>query len=157
MVHNSKDNFFASQPCSENRTRERVAYPVRRPGKEKTCPPTTESEPCQLNRNCFHYSYNITGWCHPALWTQRGWSCINLLLPADWSTCQLSDRAVCGHGIKTRMLDCVRSDGKSVDLSFCKQVRCLLLLCTVVASPVDRMCSLNNLDVDRNHFISTSA
>uniref|UniRef100_A0A671WB93 Thrombospondin type-1 domain-containing protein 7A n=1 Tax=Sparus aurata TaxID=8175 RepID=A0A671WB93_SPAAU len=54
----------------------------------------TEVEPCKLNNNCFHYSYNIT----------------------DWSTCQLSDRAVCGNGIKTRMLDCVRSDGKSVDL-----------------------------------------
>lgn len=43
-------------------------------------------------------------------------------LPADWSTCQLSDRAVCGNGIKTRMLDCVRSDGKSVDLRFCAEV-----------------------------------
>lgn len=45
-------------------------------------------------------------------------------LPADWSTCQLSDRAVCGNGIKTRMLDCVRSDSKSVDLKFCKEVGC---------------------------------
>lgn len=42
---------------------------------------------------------------------------------ADWSTCQLSERAVCGSGIKTRMLDCVRSDGKSVDLKFCEEVR----------------------------------
>lgn len=40
----------------------------------------------------------------------------------DWSTCQLSERAVCGSGIKTRMLDCVRSDGKSVDLRFCEEV-----------------------------------
>lgn len=40
----------------------------------------------------------------------------------DWSTCQLSERAVCGSGIKTRMLDCVRSDGKSVDLKFCEEV-----------------------------------
>lgn len=44
------------------------------------------------------------------------------LCPSDWSTCQLSDRAVCGSGIKTRMLDCVRSDSKSVDLSFCREV-----------------------------------
>lgn len=44
------------------------------------------------------------------------------MFPADWSTCQLSDRAVCGNGIKTRMLDCVRSDSKSVDLKFCKEV-----------------------------------
>lgn len=55
------------------------------------------------------------------------WACELLFLlmkhlPADWSTCQLSDRAVCGNGIKTRMLDCVRSDGKSVDLKFCKEV-----------------------------------
>lgn len=40
----------------------------------------------------------------------------------DWSTCQLSPNAVCGSGIKTRMLDCVRSDGKSVDLKFCNEV-----------------------------------
>ena len=44
------------------------------------------------------------------------------LIPADWSTCQLSERAVCGAGLKTRMLDCVRSDGKSVDLKLCKEV-----------------------------------
>uniref|UniRef100_A0A3Q2QQS7 Thrombospondin type-1 domain-containing protein 7A n=1 Tax=Fundulus heteroclitus TaxID=8078 RepID=A0A3Q2QQS7_FUNHE len=87
-------------PCSENSTRARVAFPLRKPGKEKKCPPTKETEPCKINSNCFHYSYNIT----------------------DWSTCQLSDRAVCGYGIKTRMLDCVRSDGKSVDLSFCKEL-----------------------------------
>lgn len=30
---------------------------------------------------------------------------------------------MCGDGIKTRMLDCVRSDGKSVDLNFCQKVR----------------------------------
>ncbi|XP_074542609.1 thrombospondin type-1 domain-containing protein 7A [Halichoeres trimaculatus] len=87
-------------PCSENSTRERRAYPLRQPGEEKECPPTRETESCKINSNCFHYSYNIT----------------------DWSTCQLSDRAVCGIGIKTRMLDCVRSDGKSVDLKFCKEL-----------------------------------
>lgn len=42
---------------------------------------------------------------------------------SDWSTCQLSPNAVCGSGIKTRMLDCVRSDGKSVDIKFCEEVR----------------------------------
>lgn len=41
---------------------------------------------------------------------------------SDWSTCQLSEKAVCGNGIKTRMLDCVRSDGKSVDLRYCEEV-----------------------------------
>lgn len=29
---------------------------------------------------------------------------------------------MCGSGIKTRMLDCVRSDGKSVDMKFCEAV-----------------------------------
>ncbi|XP_037119281.1 thrombospondin type-1 domain-containing protein 7A-like isoform X2 [Syngnathus acus] len=87
-------------PCDGNSTRERRAYPIRQPGKDKECPLSTQAEFCKLNSNCFHYSYNIT----------------------DWSTCQLSDRAVCGNGIKTRMLDCVRSDGKSVDLKFCKEL-----------------------------------
>uniref|UniRef100_A0A8C5DLN0 Thrombospondin type-1 domain-containing protein 7A n=1 Tax=Gouania willdenowi TaxID=441366 RepID=A0A8C5DLN0_GOUWI len=87
-------------PCSENSTRVRAAYSLRQPGQEKECPPTKETEPCKLNSNCFHYSYNIT----------------------DWSTCQLSNRAVCGNGIKTRILDCVRSDGKSVDLKFCAEL-----------------------------------
>uniref|UniRef100_I3JH86 Thrombospondin type 1 domain containing 7A n=1 Tax=Oreochromis niloticus TaxID=8128 RepID=I3JH86_ORENI len=41
---------------------------------------------------------------------------------SDWSTCQLSPNAVCGSGIKTRMLDCVRSDGKSVDIKFCEEM-----------------------------------
>lgn len=50
-----------------------------------------------------------------------------LCFSSDWSTCQLSPNAVCGSGIKTRMLDCVRSDGKSVDIKFCQEV-CLLLL-----------------------------
>uniref|UniRef100_A0A8B9KDM6 Thrombospondin type-1 domain-containing protein 7A n=1 Tax=Astyanax mexicanus TaxID=7994 RepID=A0A8B9KDM6_ASTMX len=87
-------------PCNANNTREKKASPIRQPGESKQCPPTTEKEPCTLNTNCFHYSYNIT----------------------DWSTCQLSERAVCGSGIKTRMLDCVRSDGKSVDLKFCDEL-----------------------------------
>ena len=30
---------------------------------------------------------------------------------------------MCGGGIKTRLLDCVRSDGKSVDMKFCEEVR----------------------------------
>ncbi|XP_035284003.1 thrombospondin type-1 domain-containing protein 7A-like isoform X2 [Anguilla anguilla] len=87
-------------PCSENGTRVRTATPIRLPAEGKLCPPSTETEPCKLNTNCYHYSYNIT----------------------DWSTCQLSERAVCGRGIRTRMLDCVRSDGKSVDLKYCEEL-----------------------------------
>lgn len=47
---------------------------------------------------------------------------ISVCVPLDWSTCQLSANAVCGVGLKTRMLDCVRSDGKSVDLKYCEEV-----------------------------------
>uniref|UniRef100_A0A669DZB4 Thrombospondin type-1 domain-containing protein 7A n=1 Tax=Oreochromis niloticus TaxID=8128 RepID=A0A669DZB4_ORENI len=107
-------DWGAWSPCPLNSTRERSAYPLRQPGEKKECPPTKETEPCKLNRNCFHYTYNIT----------------------EWSTCQLSDKAVCGNGIKTRMLDCVRSDGKSVDLIFCKEVRCVLLKWQMNASCV---------------------
>uniref|UniRef100_A0A674P765 Thrombospondin, type I, domain containing 7Aa n=1 Tax=Takifugu rubripes TaxID=31033 RepID=A0A674P765_TAKRU len=48
-------------PCNVTSTRRRSAYPLRQPGPEKVCPPTEETEPCTLNSNCFHYSYNITG------------------------------------------------------------------------------------------------
>lgn len=87
-------------PCNVNSTRQRSASPIRQPSERKQCPSTTEKEICTLNSNCFLYSYNIT----------------------DWSTCQLSERAVCGVGFKTRMLDCVRSDSKSVDLKFCEEL-----------------------------------
>uniref|UniRef100_A0A8B9RHX6 Thrombospondin type-1 domain-containing protein 7A n=1 Tax=Astyanax mexicanus TaxID=7994 RepID=A0A8B9RHX6_ASTMX len=87
-------------PCSGRGDRQRTAYALRLPKEGRECPKSMETEPCLLNRNCYHYSYNIT----------------------DWSTCQLSASAVCGVGLKTRMLDCVRSDGKSVDLKFCEEL-----------------------------------
>ncbi|AWP15681.1 putative thrombospondin type-1 domain-containing protein 7A-like [Scophthalmus maximus] len=89
-----------SLPCTRTNSRIRVAYTLRTPSVGRQCPDTTDKEPCGLNLNCFNYFYNIT----------------------DWSTCQLSPNAVCGSGIKTRMLDCVRSDGKSVDLKFCDEL-----------------------------------
>ncbi|KAG8550939.1 hypothetical protein GDO81_025392 [Engystomops pustulosus] len=87
-------------PCDGTSFRERSAAPIRQAAEGKACHPATETEPCVLNKNCFHYEYNVT----------------------DWSTCQLSDKAVCGNGIKTRMLDCVRSDAKSVALKFCEEL-----------------------------------
>uniref|UniRef100_A0A671TXP3 Thrombospondin type-1 domain-containing protein 7A n=1 Tax=Sparus aurata TaxID=8175 RepID=A0A671TXP3_SPAAU len=90
-----------SLPCTRTNSRVRTAYTLRSPSVGRECPNTTDSEPCSLNLNCFNYFYNIT----------------------DWSTCQLSPTAVCGSGIKTRMLDCVRSTGKSVDMKFCEKVR----------------------------------
>ncbi|XP_019734334.1 thrombospondin, type I, domain containing 7Ab isoform X2 [Hippocampus comes] len=87
-------------PCTRSNGRIRTAYTLRSPSAGRLCPDTIEEEPCSLNLNCFNYFYNIT----------------------DWSTCQLSPNAVCGQGIKTRMLDCVRSDGKSVDIKFCEEL-----------------------------------
>ncbi|KAJ8372430.1 hypothetical protein AAFF_G00289300, partial [Aldrovandia affinis] len=89
---------LCQQPC--NGTRVRSASPIRLPGEGKPCPPSTQSEPCQHNTNCYQYTYNIT----------------------DWSTCQLSEQAVCGRGLRTRALDCVRSDGKSVKLNTCEEL-----------------------------------
>ncbi|XP_061442295.1 thrombospondin type-1 domain-containing protein 7A isoform X3 [Rhineura floridana] len=89
-----------SLPCNGSNVRERSAEVMRQPQGGKACPASVETEPCSLNKNCFHYDYNVT----------------------DWSTCQLSEKAVCGNGIKTRMLDCVRSDGKSVDLKYCEKL-----------------------------------
>ncbi|XP_069852689.1 thrombospondin type-1 domain-containing protein 7A isoform X3 [Dipodomys merriami] len=88
-------------PCNQSNFRQRSADPIRQPADEgRACPNAIEKEPCNLNKNCYHYDYNVT----------------------DWSTCQLSEKAVCGNGIKTRMLDCVRSDGKSVDLKYCEEL-----------------------------------
>ncbi|XP_025235320.1 thrombospondin type-1 domain-containing protein 7A [Theropithecus gelada] len=88
-------------PCNQSSFRQRSADPIRQPADEgRSCPNAVEKEPCNLNKNCYHYDYNVT----------------------DWSTCQLSEKAVCGNGIKTRMLDCVRSDGKSVDLKYCEEL-----------------------------------
>ncbi|XP_061918683.1 thrombospondin, type I, domain containing 7Ab [Entelurus aequoreus] len=89
-----------SLPCTRSKSRARLAYTLRSPSVGRLCPNSSEEEPCGLNLNCFNYFYNIT----------------------DWSTCQLSPSAVCGKGIKTRMLDCVRSDGKSVDMKFCEEL-----------------------------------
>lgn len=41
---------------------------------------------------------------------------------AEWSTCQLSENAICGQGSRSRLLDCVRSDGRVVELKMCEQV-----------------------------------
>uniref|UniRef100_A0A8C5N0Q9 Thrombospondin type-1 domain-containing protein 7A n=1 Tax=Leptobrachium leishanense TaxID=445787 RepID=A0A8C5N0Q9_9ANUR len=89
-----------SLPCDGSSYRERSATPIRQADDGKTCHNAIETEPCNLNKNCYHYEYNVT----------------------DWSTCQLSEKAVCGNGIKTRMLDCVRSDAKSVDLKYCEEL-----------------------------------
>lgn len=55
-------------------------------------------------------------------------------MPVEWSTCQLSENATCGQGVRTRLLSCVRSDGKSVGVDQCEQVIHLYLYLTPNAS-----------------------
>ncbi|KAG8432280.1 hypothetical protein GDO86_016793 [Hymenochirus boettgeri] len=86
--------------CDFNSVRVRNRFPLRIPVNGDTCPEGLQTETCVLNENCFHYHYNVT----------------------EWSTCQLSGNASCGEGLKTRLFDCVRSDGKSAKMSFCEQL-----------------------------------
>ncbi|ELK04587.1 Thrombospondin type-1 domain-containing protein 7B [Pteropus alecto] len=65
----------------------------------RTCAEDSQVRPCLLNENCFQFQYNLT----------------------EWSTCQLSENATCGQGVRTRLLSCVRSDGKPVSVDRCEQ------------------------------------
>lgn len=50
-----------SKPCNGSSVRERSAESLRQPEDGKSCPAATETEVCTLNKNCFHYDYNVTG------------------------------------------------------------------------------------------------
>ncbi|EGW00953.1 Thrombospondin type-1 domain-containing protein 7B [Cricetulus griseus] len=67
----------------------------------RTCGEDSQVRPCLLNENCFQFQYNLT----------------------EWSTCQLSENASCGQGVRTRLLSCVRSDGKPVGMDHCRMSR----------------------------------
>lgn len=61
-VHLSEDPVILCQPCNQSNFRQRSADPIRQPAEEgRVCPDAVEREPCNLNRNCFHYDYNVTG------------------------------------------------------------------------------------------------
>ncbi|KAG9340807.1 hypothetical protein JZ751_019998, partial [Albula glossodonta] len=91
-------------PCSQNTTRMRSRQTLRLPQAGKTCPEANQTEACVLNTTCFTHRYNLS----------------------DWSTCQLSENAVCGKGTQTRSFDCVRSDGKVVEPSQMMRFRSVL-------------------------------
>ncbi|GAA6088520.1 thrombospondin type-1 domain-containing protein 7B isoform X1, partial [Tachysurus ichikawai] len=86
--------------CDVNSVRTRTRQMLRPPIAHATCPERNETELCVVNANCFTYQYNVSG----------------------WSSCMLSEHAVCGEGARTRLLDCIRSDGKLVDLSVCEEL-----------------------------------
>ncbi|KAI2660551.1 Thrombospondin type-1 domain-containing protein 7B [Labeo rohita] len=89
-----------SIPCNESTVRTRTRHMLRPPVANRVCPDSNQTEPCSLNSTCFNYHYNVS----------------------SWSTCQLSEHAICGQGARTRLLDCIRSDGKVVDLSACEEL-----------------------------------
>uniref|UniRef100_A0A3Q4ARY6 Thrombospondin type-1 domain-containing protein 7A n=1 Tax=Mola mola TaxID=94237 RepID=A0A3Q4ARY6_MOLML len=89
-------------PQCDHGTVNRSRYILRLPASDDlSCPDLVQSEPCVLNSTCFTYQYRVLG----------------------WSTCQLSENAICGQGSRLRAVDCIRSDGKIVELQKCEQVK----------------------------------
>nr|XP_023677065.1 thrombospondin type-1 domain-containing protein 7B-like isoform X1 [Paramormyrops kingsleyae] len=87
-------------PCDQSTVRRRLRQQLRLSLTRKSCPEDKQMESCILNSNCFTHHYNLS----------------------DWSTCLLSENAICGQGKRTRLLDCVRSDGEVVELSMCEEL-----------------------------------
>ncbi|XP_065818358.1 thrombospondin type-1 domain-containing protein 7B [Labrus bergylta] len=86
--------------CDQGTTRNRSRHILRLPASENSsCPELVQSEPCILNSTCFTYQYRVS----------------------DWSTCHLSEHAICGWGLRFRLLDCIRSDGGIVESQKCEQ------------------------------------
>ncbi|KAF0026331.1 hypothetical protein F2P81_021068 [Scophthalmus maximus] len=86
--------------CDQGTATNRSRHVLRPPASETSaCPELVQSESCILNVTCFTYQHQVS----------------------DWSTCQLSENAICGQGSRLRLLDCIRSDGKIVELQKCEQ------------------------------------
>ncbi|XP_034041977.1 thrombospondin type-1 domain-containing protein 7B [Thalassophryne amazonica] len=86
--------------CDEGTTRNRSRHILRFPASDNLASPElNQTEPCILNSTCFTYQHKVS----------------------EWSTCQLSENAICGWGSRLRHLGCVCSDSKIVDLQMCKQ------------------------------------
>ena len=88
-------------------------------------------------------------------------------MPVEWSTCQLSENATCGQGIRTRLLSCVRSDGKPVSVDQCEQVSCVYLYPTPMAlfvccffffeywSATSKMLDINDSLISSHHSLGS--
>ncbi|XP_028003996.2 thrombospondin type-1 domain-containing protein 7B [Eptesicus fuscus] len=87
------------QSCDPHTMQRRTRHLLRPSLSSRTCAEDSQVRPCLLNENCFQFQYNLT----------------------EWSTCQLSENATCGQGVRTRLLSCVRSDGKPVGMDQCEQ------------------------------------
>uniref|UniRef100_A0AAQ4R7R8 Thrombospondin type-1 domain-containing protein 7A n=1 Tax=Gasterosteus aculeatus aculeatus TaxID=481459 RepID=A0AAQ4R7R8_GASAC len=88
--------------CHNGTARNRSRRVLRLPSSSGSaaCPERVQSEACVLNSTCFSYQHGVS----------------------DWSTCRLSESAACGQGSRSRLVDCVRNDGKIVDLRKCEQL-----------------------------------
>ncbi|XP_019738101.1 thrombospondin type-1 domain-containing protein 7B isoform X2 [Hippocampus comes] len=87
--------------CERGSERNRSRQILRLPAVgSAACPEMIQSESCSLNTTCFTYQYQVS----------------------EWSTCRLSENAICGGGARQRLLDCVRSDGQIADLQKCEQL-----------------------------------
>lgn len=84
-----------------------------------SCPHLIEREQCMPGINCFTYTWNST----------------------EWSPCQLEKGKICGEGVQDRLLQCLRSDGRIVEVSKCEEFSTSIPLTTYlsceVACPVD--------------------
>ncbi|KAM7335863.1 hypothetical protein ACRRTK_004356 [Alexandromys fortis] len=110
--------------CDPHAMQRRSRHLLRPSLNSRTCGEDSQARPCLLNENCFQFQYNLTGMPIQMI---RAWVCLvhksrpSKLsvcdpLPIEWSTCQLSENASCGQGVRTRLLSCVRSDGKPVGM-----------------------------------------
>ncbi|XP_072556633.1 thrombospondin type-1 domain-containing protein 7B-like isoform X1 [Paramormyrops kingsleyae] len=110
-------------PCEQSVVRTRQRQTLRLPQTGSTCPEESQADRCVLNSTCFNYHYNLS----------------------DWSTCLLSESAICGQGVKVRQLDCVRSDGAVLELSVCEELllpaEWQLTMACVVDCPVNCLLS----------------
>ncbi|XP_019481931.1 PREDICTED: thrombospondin type-1 domain-containing protein 7B [Hipposideros armiger] len=88
-----------TQSCDPHTMQRRTRHLLRPSLSSRTCAEDSQVRPCLLNENCFQFQYNLT----------------------EWSTCQLSENATCGQGVRTRLLSCVRSDGKPVGMDQCEE------------------------------------
>lgn len=124
------------QPCNQETSRNRTRQILRLPAspQDSPCPSLVQSEPCILNSTCFTHQYRVSGrivctagcHCPPRTgifaWLQLTVCYVACVCVVDWSTCQLSENTVCGQGFRRRLLDCIRSDGKVVEMRKCEQV-----------------------------------
>ncbi|OBS71558.1 hypothetical protein A6R68_13865, partial [Neotoma lepida] len=61
MRDNCGEGVQTRKPCNPSGSRQRSAEPIRQPADEgRVCPDAVEKEPCNLNKNCYHYDYNVT-------------------------------------------------------------------------------------------------